>query len=70
MDNAQNIPGPWKANGTSVWSEYGCVAVGISSPGNANLIASAPDLAREVEQLRAENAQLRETLQKLDHLTR
>jgi hypothetical protein len=34
----------WFAIGNSVWSEYGCICVGINTKKSADLIAAAPEL--------------------------
>lgn len=41
----------WRASGSSVWSDFGCIAVSIASPQDAALIAAAPDLLEAIEEL-------------------
>lgn len=41
---AEHTPGPWIAEGTSIWNDYGCVCVSVNTKANARLIAAAPKL--------------------------
>ena len=42
----QHSPGPWTYDGESVWDADNCYVCSRVTPGNARLIAAAPDLLR------------------------
>jgi len=42
----QHSPGPWTFDGESVWGADNCYVCSKVTPGNARLIAAAPDMLR------------------------
>ena len=42
----QHSPGPWTYDGESVWDADNCYVCSRVTPGNARLMAAAPDMLR------------------------
>lgn len=49
MSEVKYTRGPWRAEGPSIWNDYGCVCVSVNTAANARLIAAAPELLEALQ---------------------